>query len=53
MKTSFFRNHPEYIELLLRITYELTDKDFEYFVAYILKNEGFVNIDVQGGYDDG
>lgn len=53
IKTSFFRNHPEYIELLLRITYELTDKDFEYFVAYILKNEGFINIDVQWWYEDG
>ncbi len=52
-KTSYFRNQPHYLELLLRITYELTDKDFEYFVAYILKNDGFTNISVQGWYDDG
>ncbi len=52
-KTSYFRNHPDYLELLLRITYELTDKDFEYFVAYILKHEWFTNIDVRGWNEDG
>lgn len=53
LKTSFFRNNSEYIEFLLRITYELTDKDFEYFVAYILKNEWYTSIDVQWWYNDG
>ena len=44
---------PEEMEFLLRITYELTDKDFEYFVAYILQYEGYTDIDVLGWYDDG
>lgn len=53
LKTGFYRNKPDYVEFLLKITYDLTDKDFEYFVAYILKNEWYISIDVQWGYDDG
>jgi hypothetical protein len=51
MKTHYFK--PDEIDLLLKITYELTDKDFEYLVSYILKNEGFTNINVQWWYEDG
>jgi hypothetical protein len=47
LKTAYFRNHPDYIDFLLRLTYELTDKDFEYFVAYLLKKDNFTDIDIQ------
>ena len=50
--TAYFKNKLDYVELLLRITYELTDKDFEYFVAYLLQHAWFTEIDVQGGRED-
>lgn len=53
LKTAYFRNHPDYVKFLLRITYELTDKDFEYFISYILHHEGFTNISVQWWKVDG
>lgn len=31
--------NPQEVEFLLKVTYDLTDKDFEYFVAYILEKE--------------
>jgi hypothetical protein len=31
----------EQILFLLKITYDLTDKDFEYLVAYLLEKEGY------------
>lgn len=53
LKTGFYQDKPDYVECLLKITYDLTDKDFEYFVAYMLKNEWYTSINVQWGYDDG
>ncbi len=53
LKTGFYQNKPEYLEFLLKITYDLTDKDFEYFVAYILKSKWYTSINIQWGYDDG
>lgn len=50
-KTHHF--HSDEINFLLRVTYELTDKDFEYFVAYILNHEWFTGIDVRGWKEDG
>ena len=32
---------PEQIDFLLKITFDLTDKDFEYLVAYLLEKEGY------------
>lgn len=29
------------MEFLLKITYDLTDKDFEYFVAILLEKDGY------------
>ena len=29
------------MDFLIKITYELTDKDFEYFVAILLERDGY------------
>lgn len=39
------------ISFLIRITYDITDKDFEYFIALLLEADGYTTI-VQGGLND-
>ncbi|MBC7503659.1 restriction endonuclease [Candidatus Gracilibacteria bacterium] len=39
------------IEFLIKLTYDLTDKDFEYFVAILLERDGY-KTQVQGGFND-
>lgn len=51
-KTGFYNNKPGYIDFLLKITYDITDKDFEYFVAYILKSKWYTSVNIQWGYND-
>lgn len=36
------------LDFLVRITYDLTDKDFEYFIALILESDGF-ETSINGG----
>lgn len=37
LKTHYFQDKPEELEFLLKITYDITDKDFEYLCKYILE----------------
>ncbi len=40
------------MNFLIKITYDLTDKDFEYFVAILLEADWYIT-KVQGGFNDG
>lgn len=39
------------VDFLIRITYDITDKDFEYLVAHILEHDGYTT-NVQWGFGD-
>ncbi len=36
-KSKFFQKNKEELDFLLKITYDITDKDFEYLCKYLLK----------------
>ena len=48
-KTGIFSDKE--LDFLVRITYDLTDKDFEYFIALILESDGF-ETSINGGWND-
>jgi hypothetical protein len=52
-ETKYFRDHDAERDFLLRITFDITDKDFEYFCEYVLKEYfGLEEYRVTGGYND-
>ncbi len=52
-KTYFsYPKHQLSLENLIKITYDITDKDFEYFYAYILEQEWYDSVHVLGGEND-
>jgi Restriction endonuclease len=52
-ETKYFRDHDAERAFLLRITFDITDKDFEYFCEYIMKEYfGLKEYRVTGGYND-
>lgn len=50
--SSYFLNHQTSLDNLIKLTYDITDKDFEYFYAYILEQEHYENIKVLWGEND-
>lgn len=53
-ETKYFREHDEEREFLLRLTFDITDKDFEYFTEYLMLE--FYKLEkykVTGGLHDG
>lgn len=42
-KHNFFINHIDRLKLYERIVFDLTHKDFEYFLCYLLKNQGYID----------
>lgn len=52
-ETKYFRDHDSERDFLLRITFDITDKDFEYFCEYVMKEYfGLKEYRVTGGYND-
>lgn len=50
LKATGIFTDPE-LDFLVKITYDLTDKDFEYLIAILLEEDGF-ETSVNGGRDD-
>lgn len=53
-KSKFFQKNKEELDFLLKITYDITDKDFEYLCKYLLKETRKYSLKVVWGeYDNG
>lgn len=51
-KRTYFSNNQTSLDNLIKLTYDITDKDFEYFYAHILEEQGYSRVTVRWGMND-
>lgn len=51
-KKTYFSDKQTSLDNLIKLTYDITDKDFEYFYAHILEKQGHTNVVVNWWMND-
>lgn len=51
-KKTYFSDKQTSLDNLIKLTYDITDKDFEYFYAHILEKQGYTNVIVNWWMND-